>query len=457
MKRLGGGRSVLACALVLLASLAQAAGGVGRGIDFSSTGVLCLNRQDSRFTADMRQIKNDIATKSTLSAASKKEILPRVVELTVSDYWELREKARREQSDFDAVLRKEYGADKKLETRLGDLESELQARLPVFAKIYQWAGTRVRLGRVEVDAGGKLPFSPRIDLQDRPDCVEIPLAFLIEDSRYVFADSTQSIVDEDLSRLLKDDLNRALLSSHERLAIIAAKVRSPMHPLISFLNRAFLGITYWSNHSGIQFSWAHDAQSVHYDVMTMVGEYPLYLDEFLGDPVLTQKTLQKSGDAFSRAFSYMSLKRQQQEAFVNCLSQKKSVKGSTQLIQVVLCRSESQDVEGAGELSPEMAFLFLSEYRIGYNAEFQESDFSLIPHDSKTPGVESLIDLTGSTDKQLLDQQESLVKDFCGRIEKADRHFRMRREAGLLSGPRIERFAQTYDLAETYCKNSIDH
>lgn len=442
---------------MLLAGFAQGAAIEGRQIDSSASGVLCLNLQDSRFSADMRQIKREVATRSMLSAESKKEILPRVVELTVSDYWELREKARREQSDFDAVLRNEYGADKTLETRLRDLESELQSRLPVFAKIYQWAGARVYSGRVELDAGSNLPFSPRIDLQNRPDCVEIPLAFVVEDSRYAFVDSTRSIIDQDLSMHLKDELNRALLSSHERLALIAAKVRSPMHPLISFLNRAFLGKTYWSNHRGAQFPWAHDTQSVHYDVMTMVGEYPLYLDEFLGDPIVTQKILKKSGDALSRAFSYMSLKRQQQVAFEKCVTQKRSTTRGTPLIQVVLCRSESQDVEDLGELSPEMAFLFLTEYRIGYNAEFQESDFSLIPHDSKTPGVESLIDLTGSTDKQLLDQQESLVKDFCGRIEKASRHFRWRREAGLLSGPRIERYAQIYELAETYCKNSIDH
>lgn len=447
MQKSGGGRGIFFTAFLSIVVAGQATSSLAQSVSYSSTGVLCLNGLDPNFRSDLQRIQDDIKTKSVLTAETKAAILPRINEFTPSDFWQLREKLLKLGGDYKNHLATEFGADIDSAKRMQSLEAELKKKVPVFAKLFGWAGSRVNSGAISFNEPAPLDFVPQVDLRNRPDCVEVPFAFLIRDERAPFLYSVESIFDKDLGALVADGLERALFLGHEGLTVLGATVRAPQKSAITFLNTAFFGKSYWADRSGGQYFPVHDAKAIHNDIITMVGEYPLILKNFLGDESVL---LRSAPGATSRTLSYVDLKTQQQGLFRACL-ERRSKNAPIYMAQVLKCRGLAEDFQDLQGLSPESAFLYLAEYRIGYSEQLQEANFSQIVHDRDTPEIETLLDLKGALDAGELAEQRAKVQRLCAHITKAQEAFHQRRRLTGLNNVRTDAIGKIYALATQYC------
>lgn len=449
-------RKLLLILALSLCRLLAAGGWVSSGDD----GIMCFSSKDPKTPEYIKLINLDYETKGHLTRETKALILPKIEELSTLEFWETRESVWLEENkrkpksknDKDRDPQLAYNMDiyinaQNTEDYLRTLEEDFIQYSPLFNLIYKEFAKKIEIGKFEFN--DKLPkvddSRPRFDLKKYPNCVMVQLAVRkTEDVRGIPENLSVSI-DKELFDKLRDDLNRAMVVSHERLYAIAFALGIRNSDNIRILNAELFRTQHWI--SAVMNPSLPEASMIVVDwLQFLIGDfYRLIpkLDSY-------KKAKEKNTQEFVRFEAFMKLREKQNKIFVECLvyHEKKNPKSKTINFKTLkLCRSFGDDPVRIAPLDEIQSFIFLSQAK--HLDQLKVVDLNALT----LPSYENLLDFEHQNSDF---KTQGVMKDYCERISSARDSFQAFLSKEKDPAQHLLILKQLYDNALSYCQKNKD-
>ncbi|MBP7844151.1 MAG: hypothetical protein KA116_05000 [Proteobacteria bacterium] len=449
-------RKLLLILAVALSRLVAAGGWVSSGDD----GIMCFASRDPKTPEYIKLINHDYETKGYLTKETKALILPKIQELSTLEFWETREAVWIEENKQKPKNSKDKDRDPKLPYNMGiyinaentegylnTLEEDFIQYSPLFHLIYKEFSKKIEIGNFEFD--DKLPkvddSRPRFDLKKYPNCVMVQLAVRkTEDVKGIPSNLSVSI-DKELFDKLRDDLNRALVVSHERLYAIAFALGVRNSDSIRILNGELFRTQHWI--SAIMNPSLPEASMIIVDwLQFLIGDFYKLIPKLES----YKRAQEKNTQEYIRFEAFMKLREKQNKIFVECLiyHEKKNPNSKTINFKTLkLCRSFGDDPVRIAPLDEIQSFIFLSQAK--HLDQLKVVDLNALT----LPSFETFLDF----EHQNKDFNTArVIKDYCERIASARDSFKdfLRKEKD--PAQHILILKQLYDNALSYCQKNKD-
>jgi hypothetical protein len=447
--------------LILIALFLSAELFAGGWVSSGGDGVLCFPAKHPRAKEFTGLVNADYKKFGLLQPATKALVLPAAEELTVLEYWETREQvwlleAKKKKGktkvskDRDPNLPYEMGIYVKarsLDAHLQELEEHLYEHAPLFLRLYKHFARSIHVGNTKF--GGALSdvkdSRSRFDLSAYPNCAMVQLAVRKSEEQKGLATHIETEIDKDFYEKLRDDLNRAMLFSHERLSAIAVALGFRHSNNLRQLNAELFRTQHWLD-TVMNPSLPRAALNVHDWLEFLTGNYYELLPEL--EEFQAAELAKRRETALTRGL--LELRTKQLAHFYGCLKylrQQNPKSKSLYLKDYRYCRVFGDDPTRVEPLSDVAAFVFLSQ------AKHIESHQIVNLNSLMLASYEHLLDFGKETaDKD----RTELFEQYCALIENAQDVWSAHTATLKKPGKQYEVLLKLLGQGVKYCKGVKD-